>query len=296
MSSPADGPLAGSAPSQALTPTLAEIRCVGVLQLVPGDTEPVVALRNVNLDVNAGELVAILGPSGSGKSTLLSLLSGLLRPTAGSVRVAGHDLAHLDSAGLNRLRATQLALLMQEPLDNLLPYATAAQNLRFAQRGARRHRWSLRWGVEELLAEMNLVEFTHRPMTSLSGGQQQQVALATVLASSPVVLLADEPTAHLDPAGRDAVIAALKQANELTGATTVVVTHDPIVAAAMPRTITLNHGQIGVEGRRGREYIVVGPDGAVQLPEQWLAEHPPGTLLSLHRTPTGLELRVEEES
>jgi hypothetical protein len=64
----------------------------------------------------------------------------------------------------------------------------------------------------------------------------------------------------------------------------------------MPRTITLNHGQIGVEGRRGREYIVVGPDGAVQLPEQWLAEHPPGTLLSLHRTPTGLELRVEEES
>lgn len=273
----------------------AEIHCAGIMHLYPGEDAPVVALRNIDLDVGAGELIAILGPSGSGKSTLLLLLSGLLRPTVGSVRVAGHDLGRLDSAGLNRLRATELALLLQEPLDNLLPYATATQNVRFGQRGARRHRWPLRWDAQEILAAMDLAELADRSITSLSGGQQQRVALATVLASSPAVLLADEPTAHLDPTGRDAVITALKQANQLSGATTVVVTHDPVVAAAMPRTITLRHGQIGSEGRRGRQYAVVGPDGTVQLPESWLAEHPPGTLLSVHQTPAGIELRLEDE-
>jgi putative ABC transport system ATP-binding protein len=270
------------------------VQCVGVMQLYAGEETPVVALRNVDLDVEPGELVAILGPSGSGKSTLLSLLSGLLRPTAGSVQVAGHDLGRMGSAALNRLRATDVALLLQDPLDNLLPYATAAQNVRFAQRGARRRHWPLRWSAGEILAALGLEPLANRPMTELSGGQQQQVAVATVLAASPRVLLADEPTAHLDPMGRQAAIAALQQANRLSGATTIVVTHDPVVAAAMRRTVTISNGHIGSEGRGGREFVVIGRDGTVALPAEVLADHPAGTLLSVHRSPEGIVLRPEE--
>ena len=277
----------------------AAIRCERILHLYPGEEEPVVALRNVDLEVGPGELVAVLGPSGSGKSTLLALLSGILRPTAGSVKIAGHDVARMDGKSLNRLRATDLALLLQDPLENLLPYATPAQNVWFAQRGARRtvrsrtqRRQMAGWNPDEILAELGLDGIGSRPVVTLSGGQQQLVALATVLAGSPTVVLADEPTAHLDASGGDLVIAALKRASQVSGSTILIVTHDPFVARSMPRTITLNQGQIGTEGRLGDNYMVIGPGGGVQLPADWLAALPAGTtLLSIRRTAEGIELR-----
>jgi putative ABC transport system ATP-binding protein len=253
----------------------------------------VVALRNVDLDVQPGELLAILGPSGSGKSTLLALLSGLLRPTAGVIRVAGHDLAHMRNAELNRLRATELALMLQEPGDNLLPYATATQNVRFAQRGARRRHWPLRYQPAEALALLGLSAVAERPVWQLSGGQQQQVALAALIATSPSVVLADEPTAHLDPDGRHALLEALRQTNQVSGATIVVVTHDPVVAAALPRTVTISHGQVGAEGRHGQQYAVLGRDGTIQLPPELIAGHPAGTLFAVQPTPDGIELRPQ---
>jgi ABC-type lipoprotein export system ATPase subunit len=274
----------------------ADVLCAGVMHLYPGDDAPVVALRNVDLEVANGELIAILGPSGSGKSTLLSLLSGLLRATAGTVMVAGHDLGHLDNSGLNKLRATDVALLMQEPLDNLLPYATGVQNVRFAQRGARRRGRQLRWAPLDILKALGLGELADRPVLELSGGQQQQIALATVLSASPRVLLVDEPTAHLDPSGRDAIITTLRQANEVTRTTTVVVTHDPVVAHALPRTVTIRYGQVGAEGRGGREFVVVTRDGTIQLPPLLFNEHPPGTLFSVQKIANGIQLHVERDA
>jgi len=267
------------------------IHCTGVMHLYPGDENPVVALRNVDLDIGPGELVAILGPSGSGKSTLLALLSGMLRATAGSVIVAGHDLGQLTPGTLRRLRRSEFGLLLQDPMENLIPYATARQNVEYAQTGVGRTSGS---SGTDVLAELQIGGIADRPVSELSGGEQQRVALATVLATSPTVLLADEPTAHLDPEGRDAVVAGLRSANRIGGTTTVIVTHDPAVAEALPRTITIDNGQVGSEGRDGREFVVVGKDGSIHLPADVLTTHPAGTLFTLRRTPSGLELHSEE--
>lgn len=273
----------------------ADVICVGVAHIYSAEEEPIVALRNVELAVRAGELVALLGPSGSGKSTLLALLSGLLRPSAGRVLVAGHNLARLDERALSRLRATELALLLQEPLENLIPYATPLENFAFAQRGARRRGWRLRWSPPELVEAFALGPVADRPVYRLSGGEQQKVATAAATATSPRVLVADEPTAGLDAPGREAVIDALRRAHELSGATIIVATHDAATAAAFPRTVTISHGMTGEEGRGGRRFAVVGPDGAIQLPAEVLARYPAGSLLRVSLTATGVELRSEQE-
>ena len=147
------------------TPILAsaEVVCAGLVHVYTSEQGPVVALRNADLVVEAGEMLAIVGPSGSGKTTLMMLLAGLLQPTAGSVLIGGQDITQLDAASLSRLRATELSLLLQDPLRNLLPYATVSQNIGFAARGARRRGWPLRWSTEELVQRMGLGELAGRP-------------------------------------------------------------------------------------------------------------------------------------
>jgi ABC-type lipoprotein export system ATPase subunit len=267
--------------------------CQGVVHIYPGEERPIVALRDVELEVPTGELVGLLGPSGSGKSTLLSVLSGLLRPTAGRVLVAGHDMTRLDEQGLSRLRSTELALLLQDPLQNLIPYATVAENVAFAQRGARRRRWPVRWSPNELVDLFGLEAAGQRPVYQLSSGEQQKAAMASAVATSPRVLVADEPTTNLDTAGREAVIEGLRRAHELSGATIIVATHDAITAGAFSRTLTISHGVIGAEGRGGRRFAVVGSGGAVQLPPDVAARYPAGSLFRVVVTDTAVELRPE---
>lgn len=271
----------------------ADVICEGVVHIYPGEERPIVALRNVELEVPAGELVGLLGPSGSGKSTLLGVLSGLLRPTAGKVWVAGHDMTRLDDRGLSRLRATELALLLQDPLQNLIPYATAPENIAFAQRGARRRRWPIRWSPDELVDIFDLGAAAYRPVYELSSGEQQKAAMASAVATSPRVLVADEPTTNLDAAGREAVIEGLRRAHRLSGATIIVATHDAITASAFARTLTISHGLIGSEGRGGRRFAVVGSDGAVQLPVDVAARYPAGSLFRVVVTDAAVELRPE---
>lgn len=280
--------LASSSPSFG-----AEVVCLGLVHIYPGEEEPIVALRNVDLHVRPGEMVGLLGRSGSGKSTLLSVLGGLLRPTAGMVSVAGHDIGRLDDPGLSRLRATELSLLLQEPLQNLIPYATAGENVTFAQRGARRRRWSVRWTARELVDIFGLGAVGERPVYELSAGEQQRAALAAAIATSPRVLVADEPTTSLDEAARNGVIDALRRAHELSGATLIVATHDPLTAAAFPRTVTISHGVIGSEGRGGERFARLGRDGAVQLPPEVATRFPAESLFRVVITETGVELRPE---
>jgi putative ABC transport system ATP-binding protein len=219
----------------------------------------------------------------------------MLRPTAGKVLVAGHDMARMEERGISRLRATDLALLLQDPLENLIPYATALENLAFVQRGARRRRWHLRWAPEELVETFGLGRIATRPVYQLSGGEQQKVAMASAVATSPRVLVADEPTTGLDAIGRAAVLEGLQRAHELSGATIIVATHDAITAATFPRTLTISHGLIGSEGRGGRRFAVVGRDGAIQLPAEVAALYPAGSLFQVVVTDTAVELRPEAQ-
>ncbi len=278
-----------------LSPPSAAVICAGLVQIYQGSEEPIVALRNVDLEVGAGELIALLGPSGSGKSTLLAVLSGLLRPTAGKVLVGGHDMTRLDETGLRRLRGTELALLLQNPLHNLLPYATARENLAFAARGVRGRDWQLRWSADELIELFELGDLARTPVHVLSGGQQQRVAIASAFATSPRILLADEPTTQLDADGRDQVVAALLRANQLTGATVIVVTHDIAVAEGLPRTVSISHGAIGAEGRGRSRFAVIGRDGTVQMPPDVTARYPAGTLFRVQMDEDVVELHPEEE-
>lgn len=271
----------------------AEVVCVGVVHIYSGEDVPIVALRNVDLRVRPGEMLAVIGPSGSGKSTLLALLGGLLAPTAGVIRVGDYDMGRLDGRSLNRLRATELALLLQDPMQNMLPYATAMENLAFAQRGARRRGWPLRWSPGELIEAFGLGAVARRPVHEVSGGEQQRVAIATAMATSPRVLLADEPTARLDPVARDAVIKNLRRAHELSGATVIIVTHDTALAVALPRSLGIAHGVVGSEGRAGRRFAIAGRDGSVQLPAEIARRFPEGTVFAVTIDEEVVELRPE---
>lgn len=276
--------------------TGAEVMCAGVVHIYAGEEAPIVALRGVELHVRGGEMIAVIGPSGSGKSTLLALLGGLLQPTAGQILIGEHDLAGLDARGLARLRATELALLLQDPLQNLLPYATTLENLAFAQRGALRRGWPLRWSPEELVEAFGLSPVARRAMYQISGGEQQRVAIASAMATSPRVLLADEPTARLDLAGRDAVIDNLRRAHDLSGATVIIVTHDATLAEALPRTLGISHGVVGSERRAGRRFAVAGRDGSVQLPAEIAARYPSGTVFAVSVENDVVTLRPEGSS
>jgi ABC-type lipoprotein export system ATPase subunit len=252
-----------------------------------------VALRGVDLDVRAGERVALIGPSGSGKSTLLTLLSGLLRPSAGRLRIGTTDLGSLDERALLRFRATGVGTLLQGAGRNLLPYATPEQNVRFAQQATRRRARRTLPRPADLLGSLGLADLRHRPLGALSAGEQQRVALAVAVANAPGVLLADEPTSSLDHRYREQVLDLIDLINTAFGTTVVVVTHDPEVGDRLGRTVSMRDGRVGAEGRRGELYSVVGKDGSVHIPDQLLADWPAGTLVRIEDA--GGDLRISRE-
>jgi putative ABC transport system ATP-binding protein len=255
----------------------------------------VAALSGVDLDVAAGELVGLLGPSGAGKSTLLSLLAGVFRASAGKVHVGDLELSAASARELDRMRAQDVSLMLQGAGRNLLPYYTAHDNVRFAQRAARRAGKDLP-EPEEVLAGLGLVADAHRPLAELTPGHLQLAALAVAMAPRPGLLLADEPTSQLDHAARDQVLTAIADAGRGLGTTVVIVTHDPDVAARLPRTITIRDGRVGGEGRSGEEYAVVTPDGFLPLPLHVRGELAPGTLVRFHPAGDGAGyLLVPEE-
>jgi ABC-type lipoprotein export system ATPase subunit len=271
-----------------------DVRCEGVVHIYPAsgkDMDDVVALRGVDLDVSAGEYIALLGPSGSGKSTVLGLLAGVLRPSAGRVLIGEHDIGRMPPRQLGKLRGSVVATVLQNPSRNVLAYATVRQNVQFAAPpGAPRDR------ADELLDRLGLAHLGTRVAGRLSGGEQQRVAIAAAACSGARLLLADEPTSQLDAAGREEVIALVRQVNEELGATVVLVTHDPHVAEHSPRTVTIRDGRVGAEGRHGREYAVVGKDGSLQLPPDILEKFPPGTLLEVDSDDATITLTQRTET
>ena len=267
------------------------VLCEGLVHVYGTPGQEVTALRGVDLDVPDGDMVALLGPSGAGKSTLLWLLAGLLRPTAGVVDVYGRRLHNLPAKDVADMRRREVGVVMQNPARNLLAYETAFGNVMFAQRPTRATNKVKRVRTRSLLDSMGLGPVSHQRAGQLSGGQQQRLAVAVALANRPRLLLADEPTSQLDRESAAAVLDLVRAANQDSGTTIVAVTHDPNVGAALGRTVTIRDGRVGAEGRAGEEYIVVGRDGTIQLPEDLLDVFPPGSLAKARRIPAGVELR-----
>ena len=267
------------------------VRCEELVHIYRTGDLDVVAVRGVDLVVDPGERVALLGPSGSGKSTLLGMLGGLIPPSAGRVWVGDDEIGGMNERGLLRLRAQRVGLVLQGAARNLLQYASPADNVRFAQRSLPRARRREAVPALELLDALGLGSVAHQPVPQLSGGEQQRVALAVAVANGPGLLLADEPTSQLDHTGRDSVLDLLDIVNERFGTTVVVVTHDPEVGARFGRTVTMRYGRVGQEGRRGEQFAVVGKDGGVHLPDDLIAEWPPGTQVVVERDGDALRLR-----
>ena len=198
------------------------------------------ALRGVSLEIESGQLTAIMGPSGSGKSTLMHILAGLDRPTSGTVTVAGADITRMNDNELTRLRREHIGFVFQ--FFNLLPMLTAEENISLPLSIAGRK--PERGWLDELVGKVGIADRrSHRP-SELSGGQQQRVAVARALLSRPSVLFADEPTGNLDSHTSDDVLRLIRTSVDELGQTTVMVTHDPHAAALADRILFLADGEI----------------------------------------------------
>jgi putative ABC transport system ATP-binding protein len=215
------------------------IVCRGVEKTFRGGGRETRALRGIDLDVRSGEWVAIMGPSGSGKSTLLHVLGGLDTPDAGSVLVAGSDVAHMSETRRALMRRRHVGYLFQ--FFNLVSDMSVADNVELPMLlvGVRRRDAHRR--ATELFDSLGIGDVGGASPAELSGGQQQRVALARALANRPAVLLADEPTGNLDTDSARQVLALLRKEHD-AGQTIVMVTHDPRVAAAADRVLVMQDG------------------------------------------------------
>jgi ABC-type lipoprotein export system ATPase subunit len=254
--------------------------CDNLVRIYQSDDIEVQALQGLDLLVHEGEMVAIVGASGSGKSTLLQVLAGVDAPTAGRAWVAGHDLLDLSRSERVRYRRHVVGFVRQQTARNLVPYLTARQvvDLPMTIAGVRRH--ERRQRVSELLATFGVAHCADRRPQEMSGGEQQRVAICVALANAPRVLLADEPTGELDSETAADVFAALRTANQVLGATVVVVTHDVAVSGQVARTVAIRDGRTSSEVLRSgdhvegvhsivEEYAVMDRAGRVQVPREY---------------------------
>jgi ABC-type lipoprotein export system ATPase subunit len=271
------------------------VRLAGVVHLYRRAGGDVVALRGVDLDIQPGEMVALLGPSGMGKTTVLRLMAGLIQATAGVVIVGDRDLGRLTDRERRAMRADEISHIVQGTVSNVLLFATAIENVWFSQHAARSRGRVPPWEPDELLEMFGLQELAHERLAELPRGLQQQVAVVAGIGSGPGLLLADEPTSQLSQDASVKVIQLLQRIAVEFGTTVVIVTHDPMIATMFQRTVTIRDGRVGTEGHDGREYAVIDSSGSVQLPPDVLEVLPPNTRVQVIRGEDGVELRRERE-
>lgn len=252
----------------------AYIVCDGLVKLYKVADLEVLALQGLDLVVERGELIAIVGASGSGKSTLLNILGAIDTPTAGKVSVAGHDLVAMGTRARTAYRRRTVGFVWQQTAKNLLPYLSAGENVELPMTFDRVIGKDRRERSAELLDLVGVAHRAdHRP-DQLSGGEQARVAIAVALANQPEVLFADEPTGELDSVTSTEVFATLQRVNRELGTTIVVLTHDPLVSQQVGRTVTIRDGRTSLETLReaavAREYAVLDRAGRLQLPSEYV--------------------------
>lgn len=227
------------------------IHCDNLVKIYKVADLEVVALQGLDLHVEPGELMAIIGNSGSGKSTLLNMLGGLDLPSAGNLVVDGKDLLKFTEKDIVKYKRETVGFVWQNNARNLIPYLTALENveLPILLQGRRRRQRAL-----ELLEAVGLGHRIRNKLSQLSGGEQQRVAIAIALANHPRLLLADEPTGSLDTKMAGQILDLFRELNRTLGLTVVIVTHDPLLAKKVDRVVAIRDGKTSSEFIRSRSY------------------------------------------
>lgn len=265
------------------------IHCEGLVKIFKSEDIEVVALQGLNLTVEQGEMMAIIGNSGSGKSTLLNILGGLDRPSAGSVSVGGWDLLKIRDDQLVEYKRNTVGFVWQNNARNLLPYLTALENVEMPMLLSGKLD---RAYAKQLLEWVGLKDRMHNKLHQLSGGEQQRVAIAISLSNRPKMLLADEPTGSVDTATSDQIMRIFREVNRELGITVVIVTHDLALAGKVDRVVAIRDGLTSTEfvkrnpnlnldssdlhlGHGGLQevheaFVVVDRAGRLQVPKEYL--------------------------
>jgi ABC-type lipoprotein export system ATPase subunit len=293
------------------------IHCENLVKIYQVSSLEVVALQGLNLMVQPGELMGIVGASGSGKSTLLNILGGLDRPSAGQVMINGYDLLKAPAPILDEYRRTQVGFVWQQTARNLIPYLSARENVELPMTIEGVGRREKKAWTQELLETVGLWEHRKHRLAQLSGGQQQRVAIAVALANRPKLLLGDEPTGEVDSATAQEILSLFRQMNEQYGLTTIIVTHDPQAARTVDRVVTIRDGSTSSETVRRvtdveaalvqgaqdvsaamhvyEEYMMVDRVGRLQIPPDLRRELGIGGRVTLERADGGILIRPVED-
>ncbi|MCA9887178.1 MAG: ABC transporter ATP-binding protein [Anaerolineae bacterium] len=283
------------------------IECDNLVKIYKVADLEVVALQGLELSINQGEMIALVGPSGSGKSTLMNILGGLDTPSAGHVVVGEYDLLEMSRKKQVHYRREVVGFVWQQTARNLLPYLTALENVELPMTFTRIKAQERRERATELLTQVGLAERLHFRPQQLSGGEQQRVAIAVALANQPQLLIADEPTGEVDSEAATGIFDTMRHLNEAFGVTIVIVTHDPDVSQRVNRVVGIRDGRVSVEVlRRGEggvdltaeEFVVLDRTGRLQLPQGYLdtLDMQKRVIVRLHDDHIGIYPDVMEEA
>lgn len=265
----------------AASATTAAIVCDNLVKIYKIAELEVFALQGLDLVINRGELLGIIGSSGSGKTTLMNILGGLDRPSAGRVWVEGMDLLNMSDTALDRYRRTMVGFVWQQGGRNLIPYLNALENIELPMTLAGLSGRQKRKRAEELLEAVGLSGRRNHRLSELSGGEQQRVAIAVALANSPHLLLADEPTGELDSNTALTIYKTFRDLNEIYGLTVLIVSHDPTISRHVNRVVAIRDGKLATETVRQTRAVsadgaengeLSGPDGQQVTHEEVLEE------------------------
>ena len=268
-----------------------------------GASVEVQALQGLDITVNNGEMLGVVGASGSGKSTLLNVLGGLDRPTGGRAFVGKHNLGTLSESELDAYRLTEVGFVWQHGTRNLIPYLTAMENVELPLTLSGQVGKASRARALELLELVGLTERMNHRLEELSGGEQQRIAISIALANKPSLLLADEPTGELDTVTAQTIYDLLRDLNKRLGLTMVIVSHDPGIARHVDRVVAVRDGKLASEtvrvqksdgGEHHVELAVLDSAGRLQLPREYLEQFNIKRRVLVETTEEGILIRKPE--
>ncbi len=250
------------------------INCDGLVKIYETDDKKVMALEGLDLSVETGEMLAVIGKSGSGKSTLLNMIGGLETPTAGILTIDGKDISTYSEDEMVRYRRDKVGFVWQKSAKNLFPYLTVLQNVEAPMLFEKKNNKSTNKNYAlELLKAVGMEEHKDKLPSQLSGGEQQRTAIAVALANKPDILLADEPTGAVDTKTADQIYELFHELNRKLGITIIIVTHDMALADRVDRTVLISDGKVSTEKLKERpamEYTVLDKAHRIKLTDEML--------------------------